>query len=266
MKRVLVAESQDGTTIAVLSDNGLEDQDHVPTGDAALVGNIYKATVVGINDRTSEAEINFGGDWSGTLHASNVNEAYGASRRIGELLSEGQQVIVQFQRDRRRRSVILTTELSLPGRYLVLMPGSPKTGISKKIVDPAERSRLLDILKEFNPPSSLGYVIRTDGANCPAADIGRDLQYLLTLWRGIAERVQKNNAPSIVHLEYDYVVSSLKDIVNGDVGELICDDSALAKRLRAVLPILTPSFKGKISHHSSARPLLQKHGVHSLSH
>lgn len=264
MKRVLVSDTADEQTIILVSDHGVSDSWTGPTDDSRHVGNIYKGRVINIDVRSQAAFVEFGLEWDGFLHISNVHDSYGDedARDIDEYLSIDQDVLVQLNRDKRRvNDFSLTTHVSLPGRYVVLMPGTPKFGVSKKIRNGAERKRLRDILRDLDPPSNLGYVIRTEGVNRTEDEIGQDLQYLLTQWRQIIKRLSKAESPSLIYRENDFVFSTLKGVLDQDVDELIFDSKALCRRAQSYLPILAPTFEGSIKLHKSTRPLLQKYGV-----
>lgn len=270
MKRVLVSNVGGEESIAIVDDHGLTDLINGPGDDSELVGNIYKGRVVNSEPSCQAAFVDFGLNWEGFLHISNVHDSYGPGGRPGhgirDMLVEGREVLVQLNRDRHRNNdFALTTHLSLPGRYVVLMPGTKKFGVSKKIVDGNERRRLRDILRELDPPDSLGYVIRTEGVNSTAEDIGADLQYLLTQWRNIYNVAQDNEAPALLYQEHEFIFKTLRERVDGDVKEVILDDETLYNRAAAFLPILCSSFTGEVKLHSSTRPLLQKYGVGTLS-
>lgn len=270
MKRVLVSSEGDELTLVTLSDRGDQEVSTGPDDDSARLGNVYKGVVVSIEPRIQAAFVDFGLEWEGFLPVSNVHESYGLVNgtepggrpRIQDLLSEEQEVIVQLNRDKHRvNDFVLSTQISLPGRYVVLMPGQPKLGVSKKIVDEDERGRLRDILRDLDPPSTLGYVIRTDGVNRSKDEIGRDLFFLLDLWQDIIGRIRKSETPALLHAEYEWVLRELRGQLDGSVEELIVDDRDLHKRLKKALPVLHPEFKGELKLHKSSRPLLQAHGV-----
>jgi ribonuclease E len=268
MKRVLVSNSGDEESIAIVADEGVADIITGPGDDSTLVGNIYKGRVVNAESSCQAAFVDFGMDWEGFLHISNVHDSYGAegesSRGIRDLLKAGQEVLVQLNKDRHRNNdFALTTHVSLPGRYVVLMPGTRKFGVSKKIIDGDERRRLRDILRDLNPPESLGYVIRTEGVNSTAAEIGADLQYLLGQWKQIVGRAKESEAPCLLYQEHGFIFRTLRERLDSDIEELVFDDKGLYERASSFVRILAPSFKGEVKLHDSSRPMLQKYGVGS---
>jgi ribonuclease E len=270
MKRVLVSNTGGEESIAIVADSRLSDVINGPGDDSELVGNIYKGRVVHAEISCQAAFVNFGLNWEGFLHISNVHDSYGGqdrpARNIRHLLEADQDVLVQINKDRHRpNDFALTTHISLPGRYVVLMPGTRKFGVSKKIIDNDERRRLRDILRDLDPPETLGYVIRTEGVNSTADEIGADLQYLLTLWRKIYTKSQQIEAPGLLHREHGFVFKTLRERLDQDIQEVIFDDASLFDRACSYLPILAPNFTGKIKLHKSSRPLLQKYGVSSLN-
>lgn len=271
MKRVLVACSGEESAVAVLNDRGLVDLTPGPDDDAQIIGNIYRGRVVSVDTRIQAAFVDVGLDFEAFLHVSNVHHAYGDGEggrpSIDQLLDVGREVLVQLSRDPHRvNDFVLSTMISLPGRYLVLMPGNRKLGVSKKIVDTTERKRLLQILKDLDPPDDLGYVLRTEGVGCSAELIGADLQYLLLEWRRVLERVRSSESPALVYAEHDYVFKALRGVLeDGDIDELIIDDEQLYDRARDFVKVLTPGFRGQVKLHKDERPLLQSFGISSLS-
>lgn len=271
MKRVLVACSGEEEAVAVLNDRGLVDLSPGPDDDSQIIGNIYKGRVVSVDTRIQAAFVDIGLDFEAFLHVSNVHHAYGDGEggrpSIDELLDVGREVLVQLSRDPHRvNDFVLSTMISLPGRYIVLMPGNRKLGVSKKIVDTTERKRLLQILKDLDPPSDLGYVIRTEGVGSSEDRIGADLQYLLLEWRRVLDRVVEAESPALVYAEHNFVFKSLRSMLDeGDIEELIFDDPQVYKRARDFLKVLTPGFRGRVKLHKDDRPLLQSFGISSLS-
>src|SRR5438477_4136182 len=160
--------------IAVLDDTSLEELYVERSSSSTLLGNIYKGRVVSIEPSIQAAFVDFGIDKNGFLHVSDVMGAYGkaanpdakeASREVQGLLRKGQEVLVQVSKEALGTKVpTLTTYISLPGRYMVLMPSISKRGVSKKIGDETERKHLRDLLNKLNPPPGMGYIIRTAGA------------------------------------------------------------------------------------------------------
>jgi ribonuclease E len=268
MKRVLVSGANEEQAVVVVSDNGVEDIFTGASDDARLLGNIYKGQVVNVEGRLQAAFVDFGEGWEGFLHVSNLHEAYGEKGAhedgIQAQLSAGQEVLVQIQRDKRRpNDFALTTHLSLPGRYLVLMPGSDKRGVSKKIVDVEERKRLRQVLKDLAPPETLGYVIRTDSIDASAEDIGYDLQYLLGEWRRMAGRIGQGSSPSLVYEDADFVFQTLKNCLDG-IDEVIFDSPLVYERAKHFLPVLVRGYRGGLKLHRGETPLLAAHGVDSV--
>jgi Rne/Rng family ribonuclease len=144
-----------------------------------------------------------------------------------------------------------------------LMPGSNHVAVSKKIVDRDERDRLKGILADLAPPENLGYVIRTEGVNSNAEQLGADLTYLLRTWRRLSERIGKAQAPSLVYREYEWPTRQLREFLSRDVEEVVSDDPELHARLQVLVRILEPGFQGRVTLHDSPRPLLASHGVNA---
>jgi len=186
----------------------------------------------------------------------------GERRDIQSLLRKGQEVLVQVSKEEIGTKVpTLTTYISLPGRYLVLMPSISKKGVSKKIGDDSERKHLRDLLNKLNPPKGMGYIIRTAGAEQTAQELVRDLNYLLKLWKAISKRVKEVESPAVIYEESDLILRTLRDLFNGDLDELIVDEVEAWGRAKAFLAEVMPTFAEKVKHYAEPEPLFHKFKV-----
>src|SRR5688572_29860070 len=156
----------------------------------------------------SEAAAGGGGGERGSSRTATAERGERGERRdIQSLLRKGQEVIVQVSKEEIGTKVpTLTTYISLPGRFMVLMPSISKKGVSKKIGDDSERKHLRDLLNKLNPPKGMGYIIRTAGAEQTAAELVRDLNYLLKLWKAISKRVKEVESPAVIYEESDLIL------------------------------------------------------------
>ncbi|MEC8159778.1 MAG: ribonuclease E/G, partial [Planctomycetota bacterium] len=249
-KEMLINVSQpEECRIAIVEDGLLEELYVERASNDNYVGNIYKGKVVNLEPSIQAAFVDFGVGRNGFLHISDVepqyfrqggydpeeiiaqNEEEERQRRGGrryrnpgrprnkppiqELLKRGDEVLVQVIKEGiGTKGPTLSTYISIPGRYLVLMPALGRVGVSRKIDDEEERRRLRDILHEMKPPKGLGFIVRTAGQGRSRRELSRDLAYLLRLWKVIVRRVQKEQAPCDIYEESDMIIRTIRDIVS----------------------------------------------------
>jgi ribonuclease E len=181
---------------------------------------------------------------------------------IQERLRRGQEIVVQVSKDGiGGKAPSLTTYVSLPGRFLVLMPSLPDCGVSRKISDEKERRRLLKILKELSVPAGLGFIVRTAGAGRTKKELEGDLSYLLRLWEELERRLRTSRTPSLLYEETDLVTRALRDIYFPGVRAIVVDDAAVEVRVRDFLATFAPGSKTQVRLHASPVPLFHAYGM-----
>jgi ribonuclease E len=269
-KRMLinVAEQEEGR-IAVVDGDLLSELYVERTTEEKFLGNIYKGRIVNVEPSIQAAFVDFGRDRNGFLHLSDVMPAYGKrdgtpleKRDISEVLKKGQEVLVQITKDQIGTKVpTLTTYISLPGRYLVLMPSISKCGVSKKITDDIERRKLRQLLQGLNPPAGMGYIIRTAGIDRTRAELARDLTYLLNLWKAILKRVKTEESPATIYKESDLVIRTMRDIFSGDIDEAIIDEYDVYMRAKEFLKAVMPRYEARVTFYPGPKPLFHKYNV-----
>ncbi len=180
---------------------------------------------------------------------------------IHEILQKGQEIVVQVIKDGiGTKGPTLTTYLSIPGRFVVLMPGINKRGVSRKVVDNAERERLKDIVRELEVPEDLGFIVRTAGTGATREDLQRDLDYLLRLWDQMKVRIREFNAPVLLYQENDLVIRTLRDLYDGQ-GEIIIDDRATVEKAKQFMSEIMPRCVDLVRLYDGERPLFNFFGV-----
>src|SRR5438067_11875249 len=255
--------------IAIVEDGVLEELYVERSSQESYVGNIYKGRIVNVEPSIQAAFVDFGRDRNGFLHLSDVMPAYGKrdgtppeKRDISEVLKKGQEVLVQITKDQIGTKVpTLTTYISLPGRYLVLMPSISKCGVSKKITDDIERRKLRQLLQGLNPPAGMGYIIRTAGIDRTRAELARDLNYLLNLWKAILKRVKTEESPATIYKESDLVIRTMRDIFPGDIDEAIIDEYDVYMRAKEFLKAVMPRYESRVTFYPGPKPLFHKYNV-----
>ncbi len=242
-------------------------------------GNIYKGRVENIVPSLQSAFVNIGEQRNGFLHISDVIFPDGgfrgllpkrkrkvpAERRdlsIGDVLYEGQEVLVQVTKEGvGQKGPALTTYVSMPGRYLVLMPALQKKGVSKRIEDENIRKRLKEALKEIAPSKDMGVIVRTAGENVGAEELKQDHRYLETLWAAIGRTVKAAAAPALIYKEGDLVLRAIRDIFTDDMTACFIDDEKTHSRLVEFMRVIMPRAVEKIKYFDKREPIFDHFGV-----
>lgn len=265
--------------IAVVENNQLEELYTERLSDSSHIGNIYKGKVVNVEPSIQACFIDFGIGKNGFLHISDLQSSYfpdsdGSKERVGrkrprrdrppiqECLKRGQEVIVQVIKEGiGTKGPTLTTYLSIPGRFLVLMPGMNRLGISRKIEDDTHRAKLRDILSELNPPKELGFIVRTAGLDRAKRELQRDMNYLVRLWGNISKKIKTQPAPTELYQESDLVTRTLRDVYNSNITKLICDSESMVKKVHDFLRVAMPRARCKVQLYNEGEPLFSKYGI-----
>ncbi len=274
-----VAESEE-CRVAVVENGSLEELYIERAGSGSHVGNIYKGRVTNIESGIQAAFIDFGIDKNGFLHVSDLHPRYfsGSHQRhvesigrrkalkdrppIQKCLRKGQEIVVQVTKEGiKTKGPTLSTYLSLPGKYLVMMPWMRRHGVSHKIEDEDERKRLREILEQIEPPKGQGFIIRTAGQGCSKRDIQNDLRYLQRLWRAIEKRIETETAPAPLYQESDLVIRALRDVFNSKISRILCDSEAVVRKIRDFLSIVMPRLKRRVSFYDGKLPLFHKYKI-----
>lgn len=270
-KEILVNVEREEKRVALLEEGQLEEFYVERKNDLQLVGNIYKGKVASLAPSLRAAFIDIGLKKSGFLYTADMaplipttpfkgtldflktdyDELKDLSEEFGfekPKLKEGQEILVQVVKEPlSTKGARLTAQISLPGRYMVLMPNDKTIGISKKIEDEKERHRLKAILTSLRLPKDMGFIVRTAAVGCETKDLARDVKYLLNLWRKVRVSAQKKTAPSLIHEELSLVFRILRDSFTRDVVRLIVDDvreyRRIAQFLRSIIPHLAPRLQ-----------------------
>jgi ribonuclease E len=181
---------------------------------------------------------------------------------IQACLRRGQEVLVQVIKEGiGTKGPTLTTYISIPGRYLVMMPGMKQLGVSRKIDDDAQRRSLRKILEELNPPKNLGFIVRTAGIEQSKKEIQADLNYLVRMWKVIASRIRNQKSPSELYEESDLVIRTIRDVFNSSIDRITVDSEAVASRVRDFLSIVNPRNANLVELYTGQLPLFQRYNV-----
>ena len=274
-----VAESEE-CRVAVVENGTLEELYMQRANLGTHVGNIYKGKVVNVESGIQAAFIDFGIGRNGFLHISDLHPKYhdkigkAATETIGKrkalkdrtpiqkCLKKGDELVVQVSKEGiNTKGPTLTSYISLPGKYLVMMPWMKKQGVSHKIEDEQERIRLKELLDQCQPPKGQGFIIRTAGEGCSKRDIQNDLRYLRRLWGAIEKRIKQEKGPGELYRESDLVIRTLRDTFNSKIKKVICDSEPMVKKVKDFLSIATPRLKNRVVMYDSKTPLFHKYNI-----
>jgi len=279
-KLLINAEEPEECRIALVEDGRLESF-HVTTVDREPTkNNIYKGRVVSVEANLQAAFVDIGTGRNGFLpfneihpeyYRQDVNERVRSviaqqqwkKLKIEEVIHKGQEVLVQVVKEvTGNKGANMTTYLSLPGRCLVLMPGSDSAGISRKIVGEERRASLREIMSEFEIPEGIGYIIRTASAEITQAVLAKDLQNLLALWDEIKHRGQTMAAPALVYEEQDTVIRFLRDHFFQEIKEITVDTEESLNHVNTFIGQLPERQRQvKVKLHRGAKPLFNQFNI-----
>ncbi len=179
---------------------------------------------------------------------------------IQEILRRGDEVLVQVIKEGiGTKGPTLSTYISIPGRYLVLMPALGRIGVSRKIEDEDTRRRLRSIMLELNPPKGVGFIVRTAGSDRTKRELSRDLAYLLRLWKVIVRRIKKLSAPVDIYEESDMIIRTIRDIFTGEVDTIYIDEPSAHERAKEFLQLVMPRYANRLQLYEGKEPLYHKY-------
>ncbi len=181
---------------------------------------------------------------------------------IQDILRRGDEVLVQVIKEGMgTKGPTLSTYISIPGRYLVLMPALGRVGVSRKIEDDELRRKLRDVMLELNPPKGLGFIVRTAGIDRTKRELSRDMAYLLRLWKVIVRRMKKFPAPIDIYEESDMIIRTIRDIFTGDVDTIYIDEPLAYERAKEFLQIVMPRYVNRLQLYEGKEPLFHKYNL-----
>jgi ribonuclease E len=275
VKKLLVnAIDPEEYRVALITD-GLLEEFYIETAAREQVrGNIYKGVVAHIEPALQAAFIDFGAEKNGFLQADEIHPEYfqqcpslpeGDSKRrppIQNLISRGQEILVQVTKEETgKKGVALTSYLSLAGNFLVLTPGDPQVGISRKIEAEEERTRLKEIISQLKIPEGIGCIVRTSGNGKTKRELAKNLENLLRLWEEIRNRAIEQPAPSLIYKEIDLAIRSVRDHFSPDIQEVLIDNKDIYKQVLDFLKIINPKYGNRVKLYKETRPIFSKYQI-----
>lgn len=266
-QKMLINVYEEETRIALTEAGTLVGLHFEQTNRERTAGNIYRGVIVKINPAFQAAFVDYGEKRNGFLSISDVNPALFKAERAGRsriqsLLRAGQTVMVQVLKEGlREKGAALTTNLSLPGRYLVYTPDSDRSGVSRKIENATRRHELKDILTGLMGEDTGGVIIRTAGIDRPAQDLKRDLGALKKEWVAIQDRFKHLSAPGLIHQEPSSIVRVLRDYFTDDVEEVWVDSPEAYQEALGYFKSTLPKFQKRLKLYVGELTLFSAHNV-----
>jgi ribonuclease G len=263
MKQLIVSQESLETRVALLEDGRPAELYIERPGQASLVGNIYKGRVENVLAGMDAAFVDIGLERNGFLYVDEVARPEvrpGRSPKITELLQGGKEVLVQVMRDAMgSKGPRLTTQVGIVGRYVVYLPHSEASGVSRRL-DGAERDRLRLVCKELDSGGG-GLIIRTAAEGADGQAIGRDVRFLQRVWSGVERRAAASGAPSLVYAEADLAVRSVRDLLGPEFGAVLVDDAKLHRRLVNYLHSIAPELADRVELREGSPSLFTRLGL-----
>ena len=266
MKRMLFnATQQEELRVAIVDGQKLIDIDIEAAGREQRKGNIYKGVITRIEPSLEACFVNYGEERHGFLPFKEVARTYfkeGVDVRnasIKEALREGQEIIVQVEKEERgQKGAALTSFVSLAGRYLVLMPNNPRGGGVSRRIEGEDRQELREAMSQLEVPDGMSIIARTAGIGRDATELQWDLSYLMQLWTAIDEAAKGNSAPLLIYLESSLVIRAIRDYFQPDIGEILIDTDDIYEQAAAFMSVVMPDNLPRVKRYQDDVPLFSR--------
>jgi ribonuclease E len=272
MKRMLINATQpEELRVAIVDGQKLYNLDIESPGREMKKANIYKGRITRVEPSLEAAFVEYGAERHGFLPMKEISRSYfkkeafdAGKRNIGELLREGQEVIVQVEKEERgNKGAALTTFLSLAGRYLVLMPNNPRAGGVSRRIEGQDRSELREAMSSLEIPEDMGLIVRTAGVGKVAEELQWDLDYLLQLWSAIEQSAAERKAPFLIYQESNVIIRSIRDHLRADIGEIVVDQPGTFEQAKQFIEQVMPKYLRKLRLYEDEVPLFSRYQIES---
>ncbi len=275
MKRMLINATQaEELRVALVDGQKLYDFDIEVPSKEQKKSNIYKGIITRVEPSLEAAFINYGADKHGFLPFKEISPLYrqlqegaetdGRRPAIKDLIKEGQEILVQIEKEERgNKGAALTTYISLAGTYLVLMPNNPKAGGISRRIEGETRSDLREVMAALEIPETMGLIVRTAGCGKNAEELQWDLNYLLQLWEAIDRSSNEQKAPFLVFQESNVIIRALRDHLRGNIDEILIDNPESFALVQDFLKQVMPHFLPKAKLYQDAVPLFSRYQIES---
>ncbi len=275
MKRMLINATQaEELRVALVDGQKLYDFDIEVPSKEQKKSNIYKGIITRVEPSLEAAFINYGAEKHGFLPFKEISPLYrqlqegaetdGRRPAIKDLIKEGQEILVQIEKEERgNKGAALTTYISLAGTYLVLMPNNPKAGGISRRIEGETRSDLREVMASLEIPETMGLIVRTAGCGKNAEELQWDLNYLLQLWEAIDRSSNEQKAPFLVFQESNVIIRALRDHLRGNIDEILIDNAESFSLVQDFLKQVMPHFLPKAKLYQDAVPLFSRYQIES---
>jgi ribonuclease E len=265
------ATQEEELRVAMVDGQKLYDLDIESPSREQRKANIYKGRITRIEPSLDAAFVDYGAERHGFLPMKEISREYfiaepeqGGRINIRELLREGQEIVVQVDKEERgNKGAALTTFISLAGRFIVLMPNNPRGGGVSRRISGEERDEIREAMHELEVPRGMGVIIRTAGVGRSIEELNWDMEYLLGIWEAIKKAVVERPAPFLVFQDSNAIVRALRDHLTNDVGEIIIDDEKTYEEARQFVERVMPQNLRKLRLYTDPVPLFTRFQIES---
>ncbi|MCK0164497.1 ribonuclease E [Marinobacter sp. S6332] len=271
MKRMLInATHPEELRVALVDGQRLFDLDIESSSREQKKSNIYKGRITRVEPSLEAAFVDFGADRHGFLPLKEISRDYFKKSpgqiegkvNIKEVVAEGQEVIVQVDKEERgNKGAALTTFISLAGRYLVLMPNNPRAGGISRRIEGEERANLKEAMNQVQVPKSMGIIVRTAGIGRTSEELQWDLDYLVQFWEAITQAAGERKAPFLIHQESNVIIRAVRDYLRQDIGEVLIDSEGVYEDVLNFVRAVMPTFENKIKLYKDEIPLFSRYQI-----
>ncbi len=270
-KEILINIGIDETRLAILEEGVLVEYTVEHPDEQRRAGNIYRGRVENVLPGMQAAFVDIGEEKNAFLYIDDVIPREGESDAaidlkncsIQDLLHEGQEIIVQMIKEPiGTKGPRVVTQITIPGRYLVLVPSVDYVGVSRRIVDEAERERLKNIVAKFKK-SGIGLIVRTAAEDIDAAELQSDYEFLIKVWEKIKRKITKGPCPSLIYQDHDLLYRILRDCLSKEVERLVIDDTEAYFKALEIVKTLAPSLRSRVQLYTGEIPLFKLYSVES---
>ena len=271
MKRILInATQEEEVRVALVDGQQLYDLDIESSGREQKKGSVYRGKITRVEPSLEAAFVDYGADRHGFLPMKEIARDYfpqGYSFKgrpnIKDVLSEGQEVIVQIEKEERgQKGAALTTFVSLAGNFLVLMPNNPRAGGISRRIEGDERAQLKQAMSQLQVPTGMGVIVRTAGVSRNEHELAWDLQVLLQLWDAILKSIENRSAPFLIYQEGNVIIRAIRDHLKPDISEILIDTEAAFKEAVDHIKLVRPDYIHKVKlYNDKSVPLFNRYQI-----
>ncbi len=271
MKRMLInATQQEELRVAIIDGQKLFNLDIEHPGKEQKKANIYQGKITRVEPSLEAAFVDYGAERHGFLPLKEISRSYfregtgdnPGRANIKEAIKEGQEVIVQIEKEERgNKGAALTTFISLAGRYLVLMPNNPRAGGVSRRIEGEDRAELREAMSHLEIPDGMGLIVRTAGIGMHSEELQWDLDYLLQLWKAIEKSASERKGPFLIYQDSNIIIRSMRDHLRADIGEIVIDSAEHYEQANQFITQVMPDYARKLRLYQEQTPLFNRYQI-----